>query len=118
MRSPNGVIKDKVWSDLSRVASVASRRQQATAAARRCIDGTPFARQGNRLNNDNGMIGRRLTRREALTLLGACAPLPGALVHAWHCDATGRSSDSRRQLLVDAVPDGQGYAAAFVISLV
>jgi hypothetical protein len=40
---------------------------------------------------NDAMIGRRITRREALAL---------------------------RQLLVDAVPDGQGYAAAFEIALV
>jgi protocatechuate 3,4-dioxygenase beta subunit len=47
-----------------------------------------------------------------------CAPLPGAQVDVWHCDATGRYSGCKRQLLVDAVPGGRGYAAAFDIASV
>jgi len=48
-----------------------------------------FARKGTMFNDE--MIGRRITRREALAL---------------------------RQLLVDAVQDGQGYRAPLEIALV
>jgi hypothetical protein len=56
---------------------------------RRRIEDILFARKGTMLND--AMIGRRIARREALVL---------------------------RQLPVDALPDGEGYAAAFDIALV
>jgi protocatechuate 3,4-dioxygenase beta subunit len=35
----------------------------------------------------------RLSFRVSRASAGACAPLPGATVHVWHCDAAGRYSD-------------------------
>ena len=62
----------------------------------------------------------RLNFRVSRVSDGTCAPLPGATVHVWHCDATGRYSDigawggstaGKRFLRGYQSADGAGVAA-------
>src|ERR1700693_1609481 len=58
--------------DVMTSASLRARERARMISRARLSNPRPLRAQENTVNNDNGMIGRRLTRREALALLAAC----------------------------------------------
>src|SRR5207244_2699335 len=65
----------------------------------RCLHASPPRRSSARIRSDpsDGSVKPgaplRLALRVSRLTAGSCAPLPGAMVDVWHCDALGAYSD-------------------------